>query len=246
MPFLILSVLLQVALVVHIFLTGRNTTWIWVVMMLPLAGSIAYLIVEVLPGLLGYKAASKVKRGAKEIANPNKNLREAARSYTISDTVENSVALADELAAKKMHREAAKLYRDCLKGTFKTDPAIMSKLASSLYYDGEYAETKQCLDELIENNPDYKSADAHLLYARCLTELDETQAAIHEYEALSQYYPGPEANYRFALLLISEQRQDEAREYLQGILTRAEQSPPHYSSFHKEWLSKTKNLLRTC
>ena len=37
MPLFILSILLQIALVVHIVRTGRNTTWIWIVVMLPLA-----------------------------------------------------------------------------------------------------------------------------------------------------------------------------------------------------------------
>ncbi len=57
MPILILSAILQVALVVHIIKTGRSTTWIWIVVMLPLAGSIAYLLLEVLPDLMAGRQA---------------------------------------------------------------------------------------------------------------------------------------------------------------------------------------------
>lgn len=247
MPFFMLSIFVQVALVVHIFKNGKNTTWIWVVVGLPLAGSIAYIIVEVLlPILSGKRTGSKAARSTKILRNPNQSLKGARRRYTISDTVENATALADELVEQEKYAEAVELYRDSLQGSFKNDPAILNKLAFSLYLDSQYAQAKQCLDDLIEYNPDYKNADAHLLYARCLNELNETEAAIHEYEALSQYYPGPEANYRFALLLIDQQRLDDAREYLQSIMTRAEQSPPHYTTLHKEWLLKTKNLLRAC
>ena len=50
MPLFILSILIQVALVIHIVKTGRSTTWIWIVVMLPVAGSIAYFVLEGLPG----------------------------------------------------------------------------------------------------------------------------------------------------------------------------------------------------
>lgn len=246
MPLIILSLIFQVALVIHIIKTGRDNSWIWVVAMLPLAGGIAYIVIELLPSFFRSKPAGKAKKKVDDVVSPNKALADAAKNFRISDTVENTLALAEELTNKNLHKEAANLYRDCLKGQFEHDPAIMTKLAFSLFSAGEYAGARRCLDDLIEFNPDYKNADAHLLYARCLDELNETEAAIHEYEALSQYYPGPESNFRFALMLINLNRADEARVYLEEILERAEHSASHYSVMHKEWLSKTKNLLKTC
>jgi hypothetical protein len=49
MLFYILPILIQVGLVVHVIKTGRNTIWIWVLVLLPGVGSLAYLVVEVLP-----------------------------------------------------------------------------------------------------------------------------------------------------------------------------------------------------
>ncbi|HEY4645959.1 MAG TPA: hypothetical protein VIH25_06725 [Steroidobacteraceae bacterium] len=51
MPLLILSLAIQVLLIVHAIRTKRNSLWIWALALLPLAGPIAYLIVEVLPEL---------------------------------------------------------------------------------------------------------------------------------------------------------------------------------------------------
>lgn len=62
MPFFILSVIIQVLLIVHIVKTGRNTTWIWIVVLLPAAGAIAYFIVEILPELMGGRSARKAKK----------------------------------------------------------------------------------------------------------------------------------------------------------------------------------------
>lgn len=51
MIFLLVSIAIQVALIVHVIRTGRNSLWIWAIALLPLAGPIAYLLVEVMPGL---------------------------------------------------------------------------------------------------------------------------------------------------------------------------------------------------
>ena len=77
MPFFILSLVLEVALIIHIVKTGRNTTWIWIVLMLPLAGSIAYLIIEVLPGLTGSKTGRKAAKKISTTVNPNRDLKKA-------------------------------------------------------------------------------------------------------------------------------------------------------------------------
>ena len=46
---LILSIAIQALLVVHCIKTGRNQIWIWVLILLPVAGPVAYVAVEV-PG----------------------------------------------------------------------------------------------------------------------------------------------------------------------------------------------------
>ena len=61
--------------------------------------------------------------------------------------------------------------------------------------------TKLTLERLIESNPDFKSADGHLLYARSLENLALLDDAIKEYEILSRSYPGEEARVRYGLLL---------------------------------------------
>jgi hypothetical protein len=48
---LILSYLVQAALIVHVIKTGRNQLWIWVLLLLPGAGPIAYVAVELLPSM---------------------------------------------------------------------------------------------------------------------------------------------------------------------------------------------------
>ncbi|TAA47858.1 tetratricopeptide repeat protein [Corallincola spongiicola] len=239
MPFFIISILMQVCLVVHIVKTGRNTTWIWIVVMLPLAGALAYLIVEVLPDMFGSHGGRAATRIIQQKLNPNKSLKAAAQNYAIADTVQNSAQLAQEMLGKGMFVEAGKLYENCLKGVHEDDPYLMHGLAQALFGQNKFQAVKSLLDELIQKNPDFKNADAHLLYARTLEALGE-QGALEEYQVLHGYYPGPEASYRLAVFLRQLGRIDEANLILQEIMKKALYAGKHYIRQHRVWIKKTK------
>ena len=59
MAYLVIMFAVQVALIVHVIRTGRNSLWIWAIALIPIAGSIAYIIAEVLPGLLRSRGAQR-------------------------------------------------------------------------------------------------------------------------------------------------------------------------------------------
>ncbi|MDH5178654.1 MAG: hypothetical protein OEZ39_19925 [Gammaproteobacteria bacterium] len=246
MLFVILSIVLQVALVVHVVKTGRPTMWIWIIIMLPLAGMIAYFLIELLPDLLGTRTGRQATHNLKKIINPNRNLNDAALNYSISDTVENSLQLARECLDKQMYDEAKRLYEKCLTGLHKDDPDIMFGLARAEHGLQHHAAVKALLDELIATNPNYKNHDAHLLYAVTLEMLGEIDKALEEYVVLDRYYPGPEPTYRYAALLKQQGRVAEAKQLLEKILTAAKTSGRHYNSLHKEWINKAKAILREC
>jgi len=240
MHIFILSVLIQVAFVLHIVKTGRSTTWIWIVIMLPLAGSIAYFVLEVLPDLLGSRTGRKASSNLRKVINPNKDMNEAAYNYAVADTVENSMKLADEYLNKSMFSEAKELYAKCLRGVHESDPDIMFGLARAEFSLNNFSEVISILDKIIDKNPDYKNADAHLLYAKSLEVLNETDLALEEYKALDVYFPGPEATFRYALLLKNKGEHSKAKELLEKIIHSSKFSGKHYNDLYKEWVKKAK------
>lgn len=244
MPLVILSVIVQIAFIIHIMKTGRNTTWIWVVMMLPGAGAAAYFFMEILPELRQSRTGLKAQKGLGKIINPNKDFKDATNKYTVVDTVENSSKLAAEYLNKGEFSEAKALYEKCLTGIHEDDPHLMYGLAQAEYGLENYAQTKHVLDDLIKANPTYKNVDAHLLFAKCLVKLDETDAALKEFSALDEYYPGPEATYRYAMLLQTIGKQDQTEQLLEKILQNAKLSDKHYRARYKLWINKAKQELK--
>ena len=240
MPFFLLSLLAQVALVVHIIKTGRNTIWIWVIIFLPLAGILAYLLVEVLPELLGSRTGRKMSRSVARAVNPDKELKQASANYAITDTVDNSLKLAAELLNKGNASEAKTLYERCLRGPYLTDPYILFGLARAQFALDEYQQAVDTLDKLIATNPDFKNADAHLLYARALEQAGHSEQAMHEYETLHGYYPGPEASFRYAELCQKTGKLALAQQLFGEIVTRAATAGRHYNSQYKTWIQQSK------
>lgn len=243
MPFLVLSILIQVALVIHILKTGRNTIWIWIVVILPMAGSIAYVLIEVLPDLLNTRSGRQASRKIRSIVNPNQGLNLAASNYSMSDTVENSMRLADECLEKGMFQDAKDLYIKCLKGIHSDDPVIMYGVARCDFALENYQQAKETLDKLIELNPDYKNQNAHLLYARSLEKIGDLISAQHEYETLHSYFNGPEANYYYAMYLKSQNRSEEAKTILSEIVEKSKLSGRHYNSLYKDLIKNAKTQL---
>ncbi|PWQ97977.1 tetratricopeptide repeat protein [Leucothrix pacifica] len=243
MPFFILSVIVQIAFVIHIMKTGRNTTWIWVVMMLPGAGAAAYFFIEILPDLLGTRTGWKARKAVNDLISPNRDLKRASNDFEMADTVENSSRLAAEHLAKEQFQEAKALYDKCLSGIHEDDPHLMYGRAQAEYGLEEYEQVRHTLDTLIKLNPDFKNVDAHLLYAKNLVKLNEIDLALKEFEVLDETFPGPEATYRYAKILEGLDRDDEAEALFEKILKNAKLSDKHYRSRYKAWIKLAKEAL---
>ncbi len=69
-------------------------------------------------------------------------------------------------------------------GIYSHEPLLMLGLAKAQFAKGQIGETRQTLDELIANNPDFKSPEGHLLYARALQGEGNVDKALSEYKAL--------------------------------------------------------------
>jgi hypothetical protein len=239
----ILTLAIQAGLIVHVIKTGRNSLWVWAIALLPAAGSLAYVVVEVLPGIFGGQAARRTKAGMQRIIDPNRGLRQAAAVVEISGNVDARRRLAEELYERGQYDEAIAVYQAGLRGIFEHDPTLLLGLAQAQFAARDFTAARASLEGLIHNNPDFKSADGHLLYARTLEAQDALDEAEHEYAAVAPGYPGAEARLRYALLLKRRGKLDEARRLLKDLVDGAKLAPPHYRKAQAEWLERARREL---
>ena len=241
----LISLALTVALVVHIWKTGRDRFWIYVVVFLPLAGSIAYFIVEILPGLWRGRGTQRAVRSVRRSLDPERDLRRLEAERRFSSNIDAHRRYAEELVANGRGAEAIEVYRGSLRGIYEHDPTLMLGLAEAQFADGRSGEARQTLDELRFHNPDYKSSDGHLLYARALEGEGNLDKAHAEYRALAGYYPGAEASVRYAQLLKQRGDATKATEVLKELLEQSQRAPRHYRKMQREWLDAARRELQS-
>lgn len=243
MSFLLISYVIQALLIVHCIKTGRNQLWIWVLAMLPVASIIAYTAAELLPELLRSRTTQRTVKGMKKALDPEAELRRLAARVQISGGVDASQRYAEELLRLGRAEEAIGAYRQVLRGLYEHDPNLMLGLARAQFAADKPSDARATLDELIKANPDFRSTEGHLLYARALEREGQTQRALDEYKVLSGYFPGAEAAVRYAQLLRSEGQRDQARQVLKGLIDQSVVAPAHYRRTQEEWLKQAEREL---
>ncbi|HEX3500410.1 MAG TPA: tetratricopeptide repeat protein [Stellaceae bacterium] len=235
MPIAGLLLVAQLICAVHAGRTGRPYYWIMLILFLPMAGMIAYVLIEILPDLTRSRTAQSAAAGVVKIFDPERDYREALRQVQIAGTTGNRALLAAQCLRSGRAEEAAALYRELLTGLHATDPDLMLGLARASFDQQDFAAAQATLERLRAGNPDYRSAEGHLLYARCLEMRGNRDDALYEYEALAAYYPGQEAKSRYALLLKETGRAEEAMRLFAEICQAVELMPKHARRVQKEW-----------
>jgi hypothetical protein len=247
-PLLIVSGLISLGLVVHCIKTGRNTIWVYVLVItmtfLPFVGPAIYIGAELVPEWLGSRGSRRAMRGIRSTLDPEGSLRRFENEMKVTGNVASRQRYADELVRLGRAKEAVPIYQTCLTGVFADDPKLLLGYAHAQFEAGDAAGTRKTLDDLIEKNPEFKSPDGHLLYARALELEGNLEKALSEYATLAEYYPGAEAGVRYARLLIRSNQGPLAQQTLKALLDRAKYAPAHYRKAQREWLDEAHRELQ--
>jgi len=178
MPFLVV-IGLQVLCIVHLMRTGRNPLWLTALIFLPVVSALAYLIVEVLPGLGSNRHVRTARAKASETIDPERELRGARDALGLADTAANRLRVADALAALGRHGEAVPLYRESIAMTpGEPDVRSQGKLALSLFESGAAAEALALLEAIPTPLGQSERDRQALLRARALDHLGRKQEAL--------------------------------------------------------------------
>lgn len=242
MSIVILSILIQAGLIIHVIKTGRNQIWIWVLALLSFPGIIAYVAVEILPDLFRSRAAQRTARGLKKAMDPGRELRRYETEARIGGNVASRQRYAEQLARHERYEEAIAQYRQALSGLYEHDANLMLGLAQAQFGKGDAAAARATLDELIRLNPDFRSPQGHLLYARALEAEGNVHKALEEYRVVAGSFPGAEAAVRYAQLLQAQGQREEAQKVARELLQQARIAPNHYRRAQREWLQAAERL----
>lgn len=236
-----LTIIIQVICAVHAYRNGKYF-WIWIILFFSIIGCAIYFFVEVLPEL--QPAANRAASGATDVIAPQHKINKLKEQLEVSDTLENRIALGEAYIGRKQFDEAITTMLPYRSKPHGDDPELVEKLAYAYFAKQDYAASKDVLKDAKNSLGKFENQRVHLLYTISLQKLNETDAALQEYEKLMEYAMGEEVRCRYALLLQSKGKDDEAQKIFKDIIQKCKISPPFYRKEHKTWLEAAEKALK--
>lgn len=243
-----LHVIIALFFAIHALRTNQDKYWLMILFAFPLFGSMIYGLTIWLPDARNTRHGRTLENTLVNVLDPSRELRQAQEAMEIASTPDNRIRLAHALLNARRASEAIPQYQSVLNGIYANDPKIQTHLSRAFLEAGNFREAKDLLDHIIKVNPNYKSPDGHLIYARALAALDERKQAREEFEVLVGYFVGLEARARYVEALIHWDDIYRANALLEESLKIAKRMPSSARQMNQEWvaiLEKSNKTIKT-
>jgi hypothetical protein len=230
-----LPLLFAIALCIHVVRTGQPLIWLSVILFLPGLGGVIYLIVVVLPSLMGGTAAQKLGQAARQTLDPHREYREAKAAYDDAPTVRNQSRLAAASAHMGRHAEAERLYAEAAQGVHAEDPVLLLGRANALIELARAAEALPVLERLTREIDGGHTPGADLALGRAYEALGRDEEADRAYRAAVERLPGLEAIGRYAAFMARTGRRAEAQDQVAEMDRLLAKTNPRFRKEGRAW-----------
>jgi hypothetical protein len=155
---------LQAICAFHAYRSGKLDKWIWLIVFLPVIGSLIYLYQEV----LSRRRISTPKIDVGAVFNPGAKLKKLEDEVRFTDTFANRIKLADAYLDGGFTDKAVEIYTASLTGAFAENEHVMAQLIIAYYKQQRYAEILPLAKKLYKL-PQFMRSQAHVTYAMEVT-----------------------------------------------------------------------------
>lgn len=234
-----IPIALQAICVIHCMRKGNQNKWIWIIVFLPVIGSLMYIFSEMITG----REIDNVTSGVGSVFNPGGSIRKLEEQLRFSDTFHNRVALADGYLAAGNTNEAIALYEQSLTGVFTENEHVLKQLIVAYYNVGRYADILP-LAKKIYASPQFAKSRVHILYAMALEQTGKQEEAEKEFKTMNGRFAYFEARYQYTLFLLKAGRYDEAKQLLEAIVYEGGHLSSRERRANQAWINKAKDEMR--
>jgi len=226
---------LQIFCAIHCLRRGTQGRWLWIIIVLPVLGSLIYIYQEILSNRRFN--TPKINIGA--VINPGGNIKKLEDELNFTDTFANRMKLADAYLAAGQTEKAADLYKSSLTGAFAENEHGLMQLMIAYYELQQYEEVIPIAKKLYKI-PQFARSKAHLAYAMSLEELGQIDEAENEFKAMKGRYSYFEQRYQYGLFLLRNERETDAWTIFSDMLNEEQ----HLSQMEKRSNSKWFGLAK--
>ena len=239
-PYYYLIIGLQILCAVHSLRRGTAGRWIWLIIFLPVIGSLIYIYSEILSNR-NFKGPN-IDVGA--VLNPGGKIKKLEDELRFTDTFTNRIKLADAYLAADQTDKAVALYTSSLTGAFAENEHVLAQLMIAYFELQRYDEVIPIAKKLYKL-PQFARSKAHMAYAMSLENLGRLEEAENEFKAMKGRYSYFEQRYQYGLFLLRNNREKDAWNIFTEMLNEEQHLGQMEKRSNHKWLALVKAELKS-
>ncbi len=223
--FLILA--LQGFCAYHAYKNRNQYYWYFVIIFLPVLGSIIYLFTQV----FNKGDLDVVQNEIVNVINPTKKVKDLQKQLDFADTFQNRINLADALSEIGDYTNAIAEYETALNNNYDKDDGVVKKLIEVYYHIKDFESVIFCAEK-ITLSTNFKGSRSQFLYGLALEEIGQSDKAEENLRPIDQRYSNYQERYVLAQFLVEKGKIGDAKEILSEVLTESQHmSKPNRSKY---------------
>jgi len=230
------GIVLQALAVIHFIRRRPDTYWLWIILMFPGIGALAYIFIQVIPdvGLL---------RTSFQVFPRRKRIRQLEAMILDNPSIGNYEELGDLYLDDGKYSKARECFDKVLAREESIDPLYHRALCALALNDDKAAIAD--LEKVIARDPKYDYQRAVGLLAHAWGKIGERDKASTLFAEVTQTSTLSETQYNYASFLAETGRAAEAREWAERILRKKATMPDYIRRRERPWFRKTRVLLNS-
>ncbi|MGE5943719.1 MAG: CDC27 family protein [Flavobacteriales bacterium] len=228
---------LQAYCIYHLFKNRNPYYWVFVILFLPLIGSIIYLITQV----YNKRDADKLQDNLVSIINPTKRIKDLEKKLQFSETYQNRVNLADAYLENKDYKNAIPHYLNALHDNLQNDSYAIKQLIECYYYVGDFDNVIFYV-ERIKDNSEFQKSKSQFFYGLALEKLGKLDEAETNLKQIDIRYSFYEERFILAKFLLNRDKKEEAKAILDDIYMESQNMTKQNQRIYRNTIIEVEKL----
>lgn len=212
-----LILVLQGFCIYHMYKNRNPYYWVFLILFLPVIGSVIYIITQV----YNKRDAEKITSEITHIINPTKKIKDLEKQLDFTDTYQNRVNLADAHLENKDYQNAIKHYQEALDGNFQNDFYVIKNMIEA-YHQIQDFESVVNYGTQIKSHPEFKKSRTQFLYGLALEKEGRLAEAEENLKAINIRFSFYEERLIYAKFLLNIDKREEAKEILESLVSEGQ------------------------
>jgi hypothetical protein len=230
------GILLQAVAIVHFIRRRPDTFWLWIILIGGWLGALVYIAVEAIPD------ASLLRQSFKVFPR-RRRIHELESAILDNPSAGNYEELADLYLEEGKFAQARQCYDKAISSrTDSPDPFYRRGIAAIQM--GDFVAAVPDLERVVSREPKYDFHRAAGLLAWAYAHTGQPAKAEVLFQEATKTSTASETYYNYACFLASQQRNAEAREWVQRILAKKPTMPGYLRRRERPWFRKANGLLK--